>query len=175
MLEEIYIGGHSKGTAQEILKKRPKEFDSLIITNHDVVVPEEVRAMSKDVLHLTFDDIVGHSPFHPEGKYILATKDHIKEALTWAEGRPKLLVACHAGVSRSSGLAYVIAAVDWGPQTALRVFRPGWHWPNVHVVKLGAEVLESPSVWNTFREWYSTHASYGDEEGWDEAPDFIQK
>jgi predicted protein tyrosine phosphatase len=62
-------------------------------------------------------------------------------------------VSCHAGVSRSSALAYVVRCRDWSPGEAIRVLTPGWHRPNELVVRLGAELLRDPAVYATYAAW----------------------
>ncbi len=74
----------------------------------------------------------------------LATKDEIAEALKFAEGKEDLIVACAAGISRSSALAYVIARSTMFRSDAMAILNPARHWPNRHILRLGEELVKRP-------------------------------
>jgi predicted protein tyrosine phosphatase len=86
------------------------------------------------VLHLQFEDFDSPRP----GVRLPAAED-VRLALVWSAGGGDLVVSCHAGLSRSSALAYVVRCRDWSPEAAIGVLTPGWHRPNGLVVRLGAE------------------------------------
>jgi len=145
-------------TAQQFLADRPGEFHCLVITDADYPFPKGIRGLCGDVLHLAFDDACFPSSLHrlPD----LAT---VQKGIAWAEGRDKLLIACHAGVSRSAAFAFLIACKDRPTEQALRILDPAKHRPNDLVVMLGSKALGDRRIWDTFLEWCRKHA-VGDRE-----------
>jgi hypothetical protein len=85
------------------------------------------------------------------------TARNIKEALAWSEGKTELIVACHAGISRSSATAYVIASRVLGPKDALGILEQGHHWPNRLIVYLGSKLLKDDKIWDEFVNWQKTY------------------
>lgn len=75
---------------------------------------------------------------------ILATKEDIKKALEYAEDKETLIVACAAGISRSSATAYTIARKNSSVSEAMSILNKEVHWPNPHVLNLGGEILGLP-------------------------------
>jgi predicted protein tyrosine phosphatase len=77
-------------------------------------------------------------------KYRLATLDDVTTALAFARGRQRLLVHCHAGISRSTAMTLGILTERLGdPETAFaEVLRLQPHAvPNRHIVRLFDLVL----------------------------------
>lgn len=151
-MREIHIHGHAVKTAQQFLADRPREFHGLVITDFGYSFPEEIRGLCGDVLHLAFDDAC-----FPTGLHQLADLAMIQKGIAWTEGRDKLLIACHAGISRSAAFAFLIACTDRPPEQALSILDPVMHRPNDLVVLLGAKALKNRRVWDTFLEWCRMH------------------
>jgi predicted protein tyrosine phosphatase len=147
-MKEIHIRGHSVGTAQQFLAERPRAFDTIAILDPAWTLAESVINLSREIFQVVFHDI--HRPTRGQK---LPDLSSVKKALKWVEGRDKLLIACHAGISRSSALAYVLACTDRSPQEALELIDPDLHHPNERVVWLGSKVLNQPEVWETFVAW----------------------
>ena len=80
-------------------------------------------------------------------------RHHVQKALDFAKGRDKLIVACQAGISRSSATAYVIQAAEVGPLEALKVLNPKIHSPNLVVVKHGADILNELDMIDLISTW----------------------
>ena len=131
-----------------LLASDPGRYDLLLVTNPGAGPPEGVPPLARRVLHLQFEDFDS-----PRPGVRLPTAEDIRLALDWSAGGGDLVVACHAGVSRSSALAYVVRCRDWSPGEAIRVLTPGWHRPNDLVVRLGAELLGDPAVYATYAAW----------------------
>lgn len=74
----------------------------------------------------------------------LATKEDIQKALDYAEDKEALIVACAAGISRSSATAYTIARKHTDKEEAIKILDPNIHWPNPHVLGLGGKILNLP-------------------------------
>jgi hypothetical protein len=144
MLTEIC----SHGVLLGLLSSDPGRYDLLLITNPGVGPPEGVPPLARRVLHLQFEDFVSPRP----GARLPAAED-VRLALEWSARGGDLVVSCHAGVSRSSALAYVVRCRDWSPWEAIRVLTPGWHRPNDLVVRLGAELLRDRAVYDTYAAW----------------------
>lgn len=143
---ELHIKGHD--TIGGLLKERYREFDVVLFTNSNCEIPRHIETRCKDLLHICVDDI----DFQMKNK-VLVTLEQIKEALAWVENREKLISCCHAGVSRSSAMAYLIASQRWDAKSALSVLRPLKHWPNRLIVHLGSQVLNNPAIWDSFVQW----------------------
>lgn len=124
-------------------------------TNNGV---EKVTEIAKNCLCLMFDDIelnhIGRCTVQPE---------HIKQAVEWATDKPDLIIACRAGISRSSALAYVIESTRVGPEKALEILDMNKHQPNrlvIHTASqiLGGEIMEvyngwMGKLWGTLLSW----------------------
>src|SRR5262245_52675635 len=136
MLTEIC--GHS--FVHGLLLEEPAQRDLILITNPGYMPfgdeAERVLELARRVLHLQFDDITTRFPDlkHP-------VVEDVQEALDWASGSEDLIVACHAGVSRSSALAYVLRSRDWSPSQAVKILERGIHSPNRLIVEIGAKLL----------------------------------
>ena len=141
------ICGHADVHA--LLDEDPRNRDLILITNPGYVpFGDEVLRLARRVLHLQFDDIAATFPdMHPP------TSADVQRALDWAAGSEDLVVACHAGISRSSALAYVIRSRDWSPSQAVQILTRGLHSPNRLIVDLGAKLLGNPLVWSTYESW----------------------
>lgn len=148
---KIRIIGKSK--LIELMNAEPKQHDVLHYTNADMGPVQEVKDNAKDWFHIAADDIDHYSyrmHFPPTAK-------NIADALKWSEGKKDLIVACHAGISRSSATAYLIAARELGPEWALDILEKGYHWPNRLIVYIGSKLLKNDKVWDKFVEWQKTH------------------
>lgn len=94
-------------------------------------------AKSHEILY--FDDYV-----KPTIGRTLATKEDINKALKFAEGKDDIIVACAAGISRSSAIAYTIARTRASKEEALKIIDINKHWPNRHIISLAEEILKLP-------------------------------
>jgi len=111
---------------------------------------DEFKEMCLGILPLYFDDV--HRPSE-QADFIFPRIEQVRQAVEWSRGKDAILVHCHAGISRSSAIAYVIACDKIGPKEAIKVLDSRLHWPNPLVIALGAEVLGNPEVVNTFIHW----------------------
>ena len=100
----------SLGAAREI---DHSTYDG-VITIEDSSVDDPLRIDKGDCpqLVLCFDDIAS-----PKDEWILPKESHVHSALEFADnlGGGSLLIHCHAGISRSSGIALAIIAKGLGP------------------------------------------------------------
>ena len=88
-------------------------YDGVItIENSNTDNPLRIDESICPQLVLCFDDIAT-----PEGEWILPKERHVRSALEFADELigGSLLVHCHAGISRSSGIALGIIAKRLGP------------------------------------------------------------
>ena len=96
----------SLGAAREI---DHSTYDG-VITIEDSLVDDPLRIDESDCpqLVLCFDDIAS-----PKDEWIMPKERHVRSALEFADelGGGSLLIHCHAGISRSSGIALAIIAV----------------------------------------------------------------
>ena len=100
----------SLGAAREI---DHSTYDG-VITIEDSSIDEPLRIDESDCpqLVLCFDDIAS-----PKDEWIMPKERHVRSALEFADelGGGSLLIHCHAGISRSSGIALAIIAKGLGP------------------------------------------------------------
>lgn len=138
----------SHGTLLGVLSAEPGVLDLLLVTNPGTDPPADVLSLARRVLLLQFDDFTEARP----GVVLPSTED-VQKALDWSAGGGDLVVCCHAGVSRSAALAYIIRCRDWSPEKALDILTPGWHRPNALIVRLGAALLGQPGVLDAWATW----------------------
>jgi len=143
---QIAIGGHCAPTCHAALSMQPGQLDTIIITDPNWPLPHFVPDMAKDYLHMQFVDTC--DVMHPH----CPKTEHVQQMLEWAEGRERLLICCHAGVSRSSATALLIATKEGGLNEAFRVLTPGWHHPNRLILKIGDILLNKP-VYEAYKAW----------------------
>jgi len=143
---KIYITGH-KGAAG-VMEERPQEFNVILYTNSNYPAPVAIKENAKSLIHFSVDDIdvSTHGKVSPSMLTVI-------NFLDWSRDKEDIMCVCHAGVSRSSATAYVIASSRIGPEKALEFLKPMWHWPNRLIVWLGSQILESPEIWNVFVQW----------------------
>jgi predicted protein tyrosine phosphatase len=150
-MDDIFIAGHCAPTCYATLSMYPKQLDTIVYSDPGWPIPNYLDDMTKSYIHLEcFDTTDVREHAEPP------TREHVKTALDWSEGKEKLLVACHAGISRSSATALLIAAREWGLKEAFRILLPGWHRPNRLILKYGSELLDMP-VYDEYMKWVSKH------------------
>lgn len=88
--------------------------------------------------------------FHDFWKLIpgvqLVTKDDVQKALDFAKDKDEIIVACAAGISRSSATAYAIARSEASVVEAMTILDKDKHWPNRLVLEYGERILKLPLV-----------------------------
>lgn len=146
------ICGHS--SVHGLLLEGPGQRDLILVTNPGYMPfgddAERVLALARRVLRLQFDDFTAQVL---DLDIRLPSEADVEEALAFAPHSDDLVVACHAGVSRSSALAYVLRCRDWGPPSAVTILERGIHAPNRLIVEMGARVLRNLEVWDTYETW----------------------
>jgi predicted protein tyrosine phosphatase len=149
----------------ELLEAEPKQLDIVFISSPDgrfaVTNSFRIPELARECCEILYHD-VAHTIAHMDPP----RKHHVEKALDFAKGRDKLIVACQAGISRSSATAYVIKASEVGIVEALTVLNPKIHNPNIAVIKHGAEILNLPDMVPLIRAWKDK----ADEAQWDTGP-----
>ena len=92
-------------------------------------------------LRLPMDDVS-----RDEADWRAPRVEQVQHALKWSDGRRRLLVCCHMGISRSSALAVVIAAIRYGVDEAMKLLSPHEHSPNREIIRLGSYLIGLPSL-----------------------------
>ena len=137
MLKKIYITGHAcNTTCHDTLKANPKELDAIIICNSNHPEPNYLKDLTKSYLVMRFDDVAG-----PWKSAVVPTKEHVEKMLNWSEGKENMLIACHAGISRSSATALLIAVKNWGMDKGFGVLEKHKHNPNPLIASYGSGIL----------------------------------
>lgn len=138
---EIKILKHRK--AIPFLVSEPKKWDVLFLSNPDdkygIEGSETIVNLAKEYCELLFYDVC-----FPVGRMGPPTLEDVQKALDFGNGKENLLVTCHGGVSRSSAIAYLIAASRVGGQRALDILDPNIHEPNSLIIKYGEQILGLP-------------------------------
>lgn len=147
---EVTILGHRK--AVELMEEFPNQLDIIFISSPDgrfsVMNSFRIPELAKEICEILYHD-VEFSIAHMDPPKIY----HVQKALDFAKGRDKLIVACQAGISRSSATAYVVKTAEVGPVEALKVLNPKVHQPNMAVVRHGADILNEPDMVHLVQEW----------------------
>lgn len=154
-MNKIAIAGqasHAYSPLKKVLEDNPKEFDVVVINGPTDKVPDYVLEFGKDHLHLQFDDVI-----YDYGHMVKPERHHVEKALEWAKGRENIVVACAAGISRSSATAYAITCQENNITDALSILYPQLHQPNKRIVYLASQILNQPEIWDSFVNWSSTH------------------
>jgi hypothetical protein len=138
----------SRGVLLGLLVDEPSRFDVLLVTSPGIDPPEGVQPLARRWLHLQFDDITAPFP----GLRPPAARD-VRRALEWGADCGDLVVACHAGVSRSAALAYLVRCLAWPPAEAIGVLTRGRHYPNELIVRLGTDLLGDPAIYEIYTGW----------------------
>jgi len=138
--------------ALALVREHPQQFDVIYITSPHMPYPVEGSAglldLGRSGLMLQFDDVDG-----PIDGLVAPQRAHVAAALDWARGKSNFLIACRAGISRSSATAVVLRASQCSPVEALEVLTPGMHYPNPLIICHGEEILGLHGLSEAVREW----------------------
>ena len=139
MLQEIYFNR----TDWNIVSIRDSDHATILYQDFD-----DCKNNYREIIVETFDDIVGESDVLHR-----ADAEQVRRILEWSEGKNKIAVHCHMGISRSSAIAYLIACTRMPVKKALEILDPSIHEPNRHIVYLGASILGRESVYRECMDW----------------------
>jgi len=146
----IIITGHQ--TAAHRLREQPGHYDFLFITSprmpFEWLGGEKVLEQARTAIMLQFDDID-----FPMTDMTEPRREHVESALKWVPDKKNLLVACQAGISRSSATAVVLRASCMSVPEALEVLDPAVHHPNQLVIQLGETILGKTGLADAVSEW----------------------
>jgi predicted protein tyrosine phosphatase len=154
-MKKIAIAGqakHARSPLKKVLETDPKGFDVIVINGPEDVVPDYVHELGREHLHLQFDDVI-----YDYGHMVKPERHHVEKALEWAKGRENIVVACAAGISRSSATALAIVVQEHGILDAFSILHPELHEPNKRIVYLASKILGKPELWDEFVKWKEKH------------------
>jgi hypothetical protein len=152
----IEILGH-----KQLARKYPNGCENLIFISDPEApyfYPEtrEVVDKSKNKLVLLFTD----AEEEEEGfMVVLPTRAQIEQAINFAKGKENLVVSCSAGISRSAATALVIAVQRNGLDKGFSILDPELHWPNLLVVRHGADIIGQPDLVRQATAWKKSKIS----------------
>lgn len=149
---EILVGGYV--AASYLLEREPKEWHALVVLDSDKLVTDFVQSHARSHLYVRFDDVE-----ESRGNKQTPSGAQVAQALEFAKDKEKLLVSCRAGRGRSIALAYLICCRERGVAEGLKLLDPTRHRPNRLVVGLGAVLIDTPSVLDSFDDWRRRHAN----------------
>lgn len=157
---EIKIFGRTD--LEQFVFKNPKQYDVIYYTHSESPEIDLIKNNAIESLHMPVDDID-----HYQLKlYVAPTAESVQKCLDFGKGRKKLVVACAAGISRSSSTAYLIAARELGAEGGLRVLQKAHHFPNRLNVYIGASILGNTDIWTKYVEWMRNWNGYDPSMGW---------
>jgi predicted protein tyrosine phosphatase len=138
-----------------LVKQNPGIHDCIVIyePGREAEVAE-ILPNCRSHLALGFHDITmaRNDAIEPQPK-------HIWEALNWASDKQDIYVACRAGVSRSSAIAYLIACTRMTPEQAVLILDPDRHIPNELLIKHGSRILGEHII-DPLRPYYEAVVGY---------------
>lgn len=139
----------SRKTSCDLAREHPGRYNIVSILEPGIEVPMQVWDYAKECLPLHFHDIE-----YARDGYVHPTEEHVQKALDFASNKDELVVACHAGISRSSAIAYLIQCTkEHHPRLALKILKPFKHHPNSLIVKIGSELLKERAVLDEYYKW----------------------
>lgn len=154
-MKKIAIAGQAKyahSPLKAVLETDPKGFDCIVINGPQDKVPDYVSELAREYIHLQFDDVI-----YDYGHMQKPEKHHVEKALEWGKGRENIVVACAAGISRSSATALAIVFQEHGIEDAFSILDPNHHEPNKRIVYLASKILGKPELWDEFVKWKEKH------------------
>ena len=136
----------------EAVKQNPNKLNVLLIsgewdrTDESII---EIKALAARHEHLIFDDITFAIP-----SGVLPSQSEIAKGLAFStDPNEDIYVACRAGISRSSAMAYLIRCKYCKPDIAAQMWNIEIHDPNSKVVKIGAKLLNDRNIWIAYKRW----------------------
>lgn len=138
----------SHSEAAKELKIAPDEIAVICITDNGATPDQEIVSNAYVLLHLEFAD----ADFARAGTKI-PTKEDVQKAIDFAKEHGDVWVCCHAGVSRSAAMAYVIECMQVHPAMAVNIWNKKRHSPNRMIVRLGGEILNNPNIEKYHTKW----------------------
>ena len=134
---------------EKLLPEESKKHVVIYYTNSEYPEYPFVKNHAINSLHMPIEDID-----HYEFKYVRPiVAEDVQRFLDFSDGYNELVVACQAGVSRSSATAYLIGAKKWGPIAALELLQPAYHYPNRLIVYIGSKLLGNNDIWQKYIDW----------------------
>jgi protein-tyrosine phosphatase len=160
VIVEIKIFGRTD--LENFVQKNPKQYDVVYYTHSESPSIDLVKNNALESLHMPVDDIDHYGYV----QHVAPTAQLVQKFLAFGKNRKKLIVACAAGVSRSSSTAYLIAAQEFGPEKALTYLTGAHHWPNRLNVYIGTILLKEPKIWEKYVEWSRHWNGHDPSQGW---------
>lgn len=139
----------SRVESRKLVDYDPHKFNVISILEPNMEPPDEIKKFAKEYIPLNFHDIE-----YERTPYVHPTEDHVRAALDWGKDRDDLIVACQAGISRSSAIAYLIECGRVAhPRLATAILTPLRHHPNQLIVKLGSKILKNQTILDEYYKW----------------------
>lgn len=141
--------------ALNLVKQKPHHYRVISIASKKSVTRLMIDDMkhTKDLLILEFDDATPNE----SSEYDVASSKQCQQALDFLSKGGDCIVHCHAGVSRSTGIAlgYLLSIFDY-PQAIDRLFelRPSAQ-PNQHVIKIMCDLLQKQELYPLIIDYIS--------------------
>lgn len=138
----------SRNDASAFIQLNPNYPIIAIGESDNNAVNEKIVSKAKNCLRLIFDDTELVS-----GSRKSVEDDQIRQAIEWAKDKDDLIVACAAGISRSSAIAYLVGCSKADPEEAIKILDLKEHQPNQLVIYRGIKVLGNKKIEDVFQKW----------------------
>lgn len=127
------------------------QHPAIIFTDPEYELPQTVRDLCPEMIQIKAHDVdVDYQ------HYKAPTREQIEEGLSFARGKEQLICACHAGISRSSAMAFLCACQAGRMSYAISLLNPALHFPNKLIVRLGSEILGNDQIFRAYENWVET-------------------
>jgi predicted protein tyrosine phosphatase len=112
-------------------------------------IMDDVAELCEGMVVREFDDV-----WVPERGKVMPSKADMDAVFEFVnrEAPDNLIVHCHAGVSRSSAMAYAIACRDKPPEEAVKMLNPMLHMPNEWMVDMAATIMDNFEIYAEYEK-----------------------
>ena len=106
-----------------------------------------IKTRASKFIQQDFYDVIHTEPAYPNKP----ERWHLENILNWVIKEDidfsNLIVTCFAGISRSSGIAYLVACLlGMDPYEAIKHLNTEKHYPNIRIVSTGAVMMSNPEI-----------------------------
>jgi predicted protein tyrosine phosphatase len=148
------------------IKEKPGELTCVIIIEPDMPQGMVLQSLSKtnlkDMNRLPKDKIISRFwDVDDPTRKDCPSEFEIRRILDWAKDKEVDIVACHAGISRSSAVAILIECqkIFAGRPVTVKeaieglMLNKDQHHPNPLILELGAKILNRPEIPDVVKYW----------------------
>lgn len=142
----------------KLVESYPNQYSVVAIHEH------EMRHQVAHIVPLCDCFTIGCEDSTFEDRPESPTKQMVQDVLEWAKSRDQeqMVVACAAGVSRSSAIAFLIRCLSVPPEEAAKIWDIRIHRPNELILQFGTEIF-GEHLRPVIKKYYIDYSAY---KGW---------